>query len=126
MDKATAVAHSNIAFIKYWGHAQPALRVPANPSISMNLDCLNTVTTVVFTERLAADEVTVNQAPADYVLGQADFTGDAPDRGGAQGAETMSGPHGLYATAEQLYVADTGNNRILIFDLDVLGRYIAL
>jgi diphosphomevalonate decarboxylase len=64
MDRATAVAHSNIAFIKYWGHAEPALRVPANPSISMNLDCLNTVTTVVFDRGLATDEVTVNQVAA--------------------------------------------------------------
>jgi len=30
--KATAVANSNIAFVKYWGNADPVLHLPANPS----------------------------------------------------------------------------------------------
>ena len=45
--KATAVANPNIAFIKYWGKADNALNLPANPSLSMNLAALTTVTTVV-------------------------------------------------------------------------------
>jgi diphosphomevalonate decarboxylase len=44
--EATARAHPNIAFIKYWGNRDDALRLPANSSISMNLDGLYTETTV--------------------------------------------------------------------------------
>jgi diphosphomevalonate decarboxylase len=42
----SAIAHPNIAFIKYWGDVDPKLRIPANGSISMNLDQLFTRTTV--------------------------------------------------------------------------------
>jgi diphosphomevalonate decarboxylase len=45
---ATAISHPNIAFIKYWGNRDNALRLPANGSISMNLDGLFTRTTVTF------------------------------------------------------------------------------
>jgi diphosphomevalonate decarboxylase len=65
MSKATAVAHANIAFIKYWGHADLALMLPANSSISMNLDCLSTTTSVLFDKDLVTDEVTINDLPAD-------------------------------------------------------------
>jgi diphosphomevalonate decarboxylase len=39
-------AHPNIAFIKYWGNAVPSLRLPANGSISMNLEGLKTITSI--------------------------------------------------------------------------------
>ena len=41
---ATAQANSNIAFIKYWGNRDDTLKLPANPSISMNLEGLYTET----------------------------------------------------------------------------------
>lgn len=63
--KATAQAHSNIAFIKYWGNADEALRLPANPSISMNLAGVATVTTVTWRDDLAQDQLTLNDAPAE-------------------------------------------------------------
>jgi diphosphomevalonate decarboxylase len=63
--KATAQAHSNIAFIKYWGNADEALRLPANPSISMNLAGVETVTTVEWREDLGQDTLMINDAPAD-------------------------------------------------------------
>jgi len=46
--KATAIACANIAFIKYWGQRDAELNLPANSSLSMNLDRLTTVTTVEF------------------------------------------------------------------------------
>lgn len=55
--KATAHAPANIAFIKYWGKADEALRLPLNASISMNLSEMYTVTTVEFIPDLAHDEV---------------------------------------------------------------------
>jgi diphosphomevalonate decarboxylase len=48
MTAATAQANPNIAFIKYWGNRDNVLRLPANGSISMNLDGLFTRTTVTF------------------------------------------------------------------------------
>jgi diphosphomevalonate decarboxylase len=46
--KATATACANIAFIKYWGKQDVELNLPANSSLSMNLDRLTTITTVEF------------------------------------------------------------------------------
>lgn len=54
---ATACACSNIAFIKYWGNRDTSLRLPANGSISMNLDSLQTVTTVRFDAALPTDRL---------------------------------------------------------------------
>ncbi|MBN1138447.1 MAG: diphosphomevalonate decarboxylase [Anaerolineae bacterium] len=55
MGKATAVANPNIALVKHWGKADEALSLPANPSLSMNLAALTTVTTVEFRPGRAAD-----------------------------------------------------------------------
>jgi diphosphomevalonate decarboxylase len=66
MDKATAVANPNIAFIKYWGQAHATLNLPANPSLSMNLAGLTTVTTVEFRSSLASDSVTIDGQPAGH------------------------------------------------------------
>jgi diphosphomevalonate decarboxylase len=57
---ATAIAHPNIAFIKYWGNRDEHLRLPVNGSISMNLDGLYTRTTVSFQPSLALDELIIN------------------------------------------------------------------
>jgi diphosphomevalonate decarboxylase len=57
--RATALANSNIAFIKYWGNRDEKLRLPANPSLSMNLAGLETATTVEFRPGLAEDEVVI-------------------------------------------------------------------
>ncbi len=60
MGKATAVAHPNIALIKYWGKVDEALNLPANPSLSMNLAFLTTVTTVEFQPDLSEDIITID------------------------------------------------------------------
>ncbi|MCW5875630.1 MAG: diphosphomevalonate decarboxylase [Anaerolineales bacterium] len=57
MSKVVAVAHPNIAFIKYWGNQDDALRLPSNGSISMNLDGLHSQTAVEFSAGLAGDEL---------------------------------------------------------------------
>ncbi len=61
---ATALAHPNIAFIKYWGNRDDALRLPASGSISMNLDGLQTRTTVTFVPDLTTDTLTLDGLPA--------------------------------------------------------------
>ncbi|MEN8173648.1 MAG: diphosphomevalonate decarboxylase [Chloroflexota bacterium] len=75
--KATAIAHPNIAFIKYWGNRDQDLRIPATDSLSMNLDGLTTRTEVRFDPALAADTLLINGQPADEAAQQriSDFLG---------------------------------------------------
>jgi len=61
---AKAAAHPNIAFIKYWGNQDNDLRIPANGSLSMNLDGLETRTTVSFDTALDQDQLILNGEPA--------------------------------------------------------------
>lgn len=62
---ATAVAHPNIAFIKYWGNRDADLRLPVNGSLSMNLQGLETRTAVSVEPELAADRITINGKNAE-------------------------------------------------------------
>jgi len=57
---ATALAHPNIAFIKYWGNRDEVFRLPVNNSISINLDGLFTRTAVSFQPSLPFDELIIN------------------------------------------------------------------
>jgi diphosphomevalonate decarboxylase len=63
MGEATAIAHPNIAFIKYWGQADEGSNLPANASISMNLDALRTLTLVDFDPGLEDDIVSLSAGP---------------------------------------------------------------
>jgi diphosphomevalonate decarboxylase len=69
--RATAVAHSNIALVKYWGKRDAALNLPAAGSLSLTLDALTTRTTVEFDSGLAADVLR---------LGGIEQTGEARER----------------------------------------------
>jgi len=60
MNKITAEAKPNIAFIKYWGNRDQELRLPVSGSISMNLEGLFTRTTVSFSASLKADSLCIN------------------------------------------------------------------
>lgn len=60
MNPVTAIAHPNIALIKYWGNRDHTLRLPSNGSISMTLAGLETQTTVQFDSHLSADELFIN------------------------------------------------------------------
>jgi len=75
--KATAVAPSNIAFIKYWGKKDDELKLPENSSISMNLSNLLTITTVEFDPELKEDWVMINgvknDTESDKVIKQLDL-----------------------------------------------------
>ncbi len=57
-----------------------------------------------------------NGASADFVLGQADFTTTSNNRGGSVAANTMSGPHACVHANGHLFVADSENNRVLIWE----------
>lgn len=56
---------------------------------------------------------TTNGQAADLVLGQPDFTSGAA---GAASASSMFAPRGVYVDGARLYVADSGNQRILIWN----------
>ena len=45
-NSTTALAHPNIALIKYWGKSKSDLNLPSTPSLSVTLSKLTTKTTV--------------------------------------------------------------------------------
>lgn len=58
---ASAVAHPNIALIKYWGKASdPRMNEPAVSSLSITLDSLTSSTRLTFSEELAVDQFLLN------------------------------------------------------------------
>ncbi|MBS3122148.1 diphosphomevalonate decarboxylase [Candidatus Woesearchaeota archaeon] len=61
--KATAIAHPNIAFIKYWGKRNEELKLPTVSSLSMTLDNFYTKTTVEFNESYTEDSFIFNGKP---------------------------------------------------------------
>ncbi|MFD5453063.1 diphosphomevalonate decarboxylase [Streptomyces sp. NPDC127100] len=60
----TAVAHPNIALIKYWGKRDERLVIPRVDSLSMTLDVFPTTTTVRLAPGARGDVVTLGGAPA--------------------------------------------------------------
>lgn len=59
-----------------------------------------------------------NGMPADLVLGQTDFSTRDENGGTAPGAAGMRWPHGIATDRGRLFVADAGNNRIMVWDAD--------
>ena len=57
MNRASALAHPNIALVKYWGKQAGNHNIPATPSLSVTLDTLTTRTSVCESER---DRVEIN------------------------------------------------------------------
>ncbi len=60
---------------------------------------------------------TSNFTAADVVLGQSNFTNNASNNGGTPTAETLNDMYtGVYSNGTQLFIADPGNHRILIWN----------
>ena len=60
---------------------------------------------------------TDSHIPADLVLGQNNFLDNEPNRGNQQPtANTLHWPYGIFYYQGQLFVADTGNRRLLIWN----------
>ncbi len=60
-----------------------------------------------------------NSQAADVVLGQPDFHGNLPNVRGITAkpsARSLNWPYGLFSNGKALWIADTGNRRILYFD----------
>lgn len=62
---AKAIAHPNIALIKYWGNQDDTLHIPSADSISMNLGALTTKTQVILDPNLNHDVLIYNNQLAD-------------------------------------------------------------
>jgi hypothetical protein len=60
---------------------------------------------------------TDSHIPADLVLGQNNFIDNIPNRGSQQpAANTLHWPYGIFCYENKLFVADTGNRRLLIWN----------
>lgn len=66
--KATAIAPTNIAFIKYWGKKDNSLRLPLNSNISVNLSGLSTTTSVEFSSFFSRDDVLSDRQKDDQSI----------------------------------------------------------
>ena len=58
----------------------------------------------------------VNNTPADVVVGQPDFATVSVSSSHVPSASTVSGPQGVWIQNGKLYIADTGYNRVLIYN----------
>jgi len=65
MQQATAIAHPNIALVKYWGKRDMRLNLPAVGSLSITLDALCTRTQVRFDSALSADRFILDGVDED-------------------------------------------------------------
>jgi hypothetical protein len=57
-----------------------------------------------------------NGAPADVVVGQTDFNRNTLPPGNLPNSRSMRGPQGVWIQNGKLYVADTQNHRVLIYN----------
>ena len=66
ISRVTAVAHANIALVKYWGKQPGKLNAPATPSISLALNSLETTTII---ERISSkhDKFIINEKGLDKI-----------------------------------------------------------
>lgn len=95
-DRASALAHPNLALIKYWGKRDDDLVLPHTGSLSLTLDVFPTRTTVALDPQLREDEFTLNGqmvggAPAQRVRTFLELIRDLTRRhGGCTGASEGS------------------------------------
>jgi uncharacterized protein (TIGR03437 family) len=59
---------------------------------------------------------TTNNAPADVVVGQSSFASAALPPRNTPNAKSLRGPQGVWLQNGRLFIADTQNNRVLIFN----------
>lgn len=59
---------------------------------------------------------TTNNAAADVVIGQADMSGNAANRGGTAGANTLDTPYAVTSDGVRLLISDMQNDRVLVYN----------
>ncbi|OWP22989.1 diphosphomevalonate decarboxylase [Microbacterium sp. AISO3] len=95
MSTATAIAHPNIALVKYWGKRDSTLNLPATGSLSMTLDIFPTTTTVSLDEDAAGDILVFNgderaDGPAERVTRFLDIVRELSESAVAARVETVN------------------------------------
>ena len=63
---STAVAHPNIALVKYWGKRDEDLILPLTGSLSLTLDVFPKTTTVTLDGSAAVDNVALEGGPSAF------------------------------------------------------------
>ncbi len=69
---------------------------------------------------------TENGQPADVVIGQPDFNSNQPNAigiGNNPSAKTLNWPYGVFSDGKSLWIADTGNRRILYYNTIPKSNY---
>jgi hypothetical protein len=57
-----------------------------------------------------------DNASADFVIGQVDFAHNSANQGGSVGAMTLNSPRSAFFGGGKLFLADSSNNRVVVFD----------
>lgn len=103
---ATAIAHPNIALVKYWGKAEATRNLPAVGSLSLTLDTLSTVTRVRLDDTLREDRFHLdggeNEAARRRVVRALDLFREAlgaPFRADVESRNTFPTAAGLASSA---------------------------
>ncbi len=69
---------------------------------------------------------TINAQPADVVLGQKDFYSNLPNGkiGDDPTSQTLNWPYGVFSDGKSLWIADTGNRRVLFYNQIPAKNYV--
>lgn len=122
--QATALAHPNIALVKYWGKQDAPGNRPAVPSLSMTLDSLWTRTRIRFDPALSADTLSINGVDSEPATARTRACLDAlrqrAGRGGFARVETQNNfptGAGLASSASGFAALVVAASRALELDL---------
>jgi hypothetical protein len=66
---------------------------------------------------------TTSGVAANVVLGQTNFTNSSANSGGSASASSLNAPYGVTSDGTRLFVSDSGNNRILVWNSIPTSNY---
>jgi sugar lactone lactonase YvrE len=98
----------------FGGISSQSLQAPSDLSIDGNQNMLVADTG---NNRVLRFGISNPSAAANQVWGQTDFVSNLPNQGGSTAVGTLSGPQGVLLSVSDVWVSDTGNNRVLRFPL---------
>ncbi len=82
----------------------------------VHVDAAHVVIADTGNHRVLVFDATSPSPDAVVVLGQTGFDKNAPNAGGAPALATLRAPEGVYSDGTRLFVADTGNSRVLVWN----------